>query len=55
MRSYLASCVGTGDAEVISGFSSGLVVVLVVVNMQYADKKGIGVACADSYILNIEA
>ena len=45
--------VRTGDAGVIGGFNSGPVVVLVLVNMQYADKKGIGAACADSLVLNI--
>ena len=45
--------VRTGDAGVIGGLSSGLVVVLLLVYMQYADKKGVGAACAASYMLNI--
>ena len=49
----LSSCVRTGYAGMIGGFNSGLVIVLLLVNMQYVDKKGIGAACADSYKLNI--
>ena len=42
--------VRTGDVGLIGGFNSGLVVVLLLVNMQYADKKGHwGSMCGLSY------